>query len=782
MVNFVRQLGAQSGVQLNPLQDNSALPTVDNYDQVMAMTLRATRGRIDRAFVVDRGNVTSKLGIGEQMRSNALNEAWVHLVEALNNGAYQAVVSRIVPGATAQFVATVSNTTSINITSVSSGTIAVNSPVHGPYISEAGGGTTIASLGTFNGVSGTVTLSLPTTAASSTTGVALSQGGSLLSNVVAFNGSGLVLGTPTILFPTISVTGGGGSGASAIPILNSAGTITGFNITGGTGYTTAPAVAIVGGGGSGGILGTVTLTGTALSGIAITNGGTGYGQLATIPVTSGGTGYGVTGLALPAVTVSGGGGVGASATATLSSTGAITGFTIVPGAGYSAVPTVTVSQSPVFAVQTDSQLASLSVPYVFAIKDLGCRNDGIQVGWRAEVNRVSGVNLPNPVITVTLSDSSNPAISLYRFTGSLVQGSLDDYGNSNYLPDVIANQTDAVLITIGTITSIPATSLAYGYNSPTGMPAWAASGVQIAFKEGGTAYSLSDYTAACNLLQNTHYEYGYIASGGTQSPALLSQLAQLVYNTNCPMAFDVPGNSTIEAAIQFVEQLNFGSSLAAQLLWAYWAPFTSNDPTGINGKAFIGTSALNIAYVCGRNAVKNTDGFAKKNYPVAGKQWQVNRTGINQKYAPDAQGQDLNALALAKINPVIYSTYSDSGRYVFFDSLTQAPVTNSELKLISVADMASTVDFYVVNLSNDIKQLPMQVALKRVNNALRDYFKNAQTAGWIVPSADPFMNGQAYQYQVMANAARPYDAVDVGYWLRYDGTARAIYVTQTLSS
>ncbi|MBL0011132.1 MAG: hypothetical protein IPP22_09330 [Nitrosomonas sp.] len=60
--NFVRQLGAESGVQLNPLRDNSEIPTSGNGDQVFAAMMRATRGRIDKPFKVDRGNVTRKLG------------------------------------------------------------------------------------------------------------------------------------------------------------------------------------------------------------------------------------------------------------------------------------------------------------------------------------------------------------------------------------------------------------------------------------------------------------------------------------------------------------------------------------------------------------------------------------------------------------------------------------------------------------------------------------------------------------------------------------------------
>lgn len=93
---FVRQLGHEPGVQLNPLRDNSEVPSLDNADQVFGIMMRATRGRTDKPFKVNRGNVRTKLGKGDQVRVNALNEAYVHVVEALNNGAYEAVVQRLV--------------------------------------------------------------------------------------------------------------------------------------------------------------------------------------------------------------------------------------------------------------------------------------------------------------------------------------------------------------------------------------------------------------------------------------------------------------------------------------------------------------------------------------------------------------------------------------------------------------------------------------------------------------------------------------------------------------
>lgn len=96
--SFVRQLGFQPGVQLNPLADQTDGAVLDNSDQVVAVIARLTRGRIDRPFRVNRTNFIAKTGPAEATRVNALNEAKLQLYEALENGAYEAVVQRLTSG------------------------------------------------------------------------------------------------------------------------------------------------------------------------------------------------------------------------------------------------------------------------------------------------------------------------------------------------------------------------------------------------------------------------------------------------------------------------------------------------------------------------------------------------------------------------------------------------------------------------------------------------------------------------------------------------------------
>lgn len=74
--------------------------------------------------------------------------------------------------------------------------------------------------------------------------------------------------------PTVTFSGGGGTGAAGTAIVTN-GRITGINITnGGTGYTSAPTIAFTGGNGAGAAA-TAILTGAAVSSATIQVGGTG---------------------------------------------------------------------------------------------------------------------------------------------------------------------------------------------------------------------------------------------------------------------------------------------------------------------------------------------------------------------------------------------------------------------------------------------------------------------------------------------------------------------------
>jgi hypothetical protein len=125
-----------------------------------------------------------------------------------------------------------------------------------------------------------------------------------------------------LMVPTVTLTGGGGTGAIATAEVRG---VTLITVTaGGSGYTFAPTVVISGVSGSGATA-TAVLTAGVVTGVTITDGGTGY-------------------MAAPSVSFVGGGGIGATATATVAPAGPVTGVVVMSGgSGYTSAPAVGIS-------------------------------------------------------------------------------------------------------------------------------------------------------------------------------------------------------------------------------------------------------------------------------------------------------------------------------------------------------------------------------------------------------------------------------------------------------
>lgn len=138
-----------------------------------------------------------------------------------------------------------------------------------------------------------------------------------ITSITLTNGGTGYTGTPTVSF-----SGGGGTGAAANAVVVG-GVVTAIEITNvGSGYTSAPIVTISGGSGSGAVA-TATVGAGAITNLLIAHGGSGY-------------------TVAPTIVISGGGGSGATATATVVG-GVITAVTLTnPGTGYMTAPTVTV--------------------------------------------------------------------------------------------------------------------------------------------------------------------------------------------------------------------------------------------------------------------------------------------------------------------------------------------------------------------------------------------------------------------------------------------------------
>ena len=321
-----------------------------------------------------------------------------------------------------------------------------------------------------------------------------------VSQVVITNSGSGYSSQPTVTFDAVGVSGqatvaqGSTASASATLANVSAGALTGtLTINdGGSGYSSNPVVSISGGGGSSaGVTVTPTITDGVITAIAV-SGGSGYSSAPSISVAaptglaitlvSGGTNYDPT--ATYNVSVTGGAAnTGFAATATVSVSGTITGFTVtnfgdytnfsgvspvIPIPGTTAVGTAVISADSIKIENNEvyeAQYGDNTTGWLFAAKSAGAWGNGLRV---CIVD-----NGPRQSIALTSGDSAinNVSVGDYVVSGSK-KGKVIDYtmvGTTHYVHVVIVDNTSNVYLenpTAGQLFSA-ADSLTIGSNSGT---------------------------------------------------------------------------------------------------------------------------------------------------------------------------------------------------------------------------------------------------------------------------------------------------------------------------
>jgi hypothetical protein len=594
MIPFTRSLGSRSGVQLNPLADDTERADLGSADQNFAVAARFERGRIDKAFRVNRGNLYRKLGQPSSPTINRLNEAFVHVYDAFAEGAQEAVVARL------------------NVSG------AVNKVMYcdAASVTEAG------------------VWSAPSSEPDDWT--------FSVQHMECFNeGVRMEVHAKQVL----------GTALDATAVANT-------DLTGST-----PKV---------------------IGGVTIEDGMRVYLGLQTDP----------------------------------------------------------------------EEIGTYDVAVAEGAFTLTIADDEIPVASKTVIVRMRDVNT---------------GALLYEFEGSLDPEAKNEFNETIYLPNIVAAQTDDVVVTVNDGEQVEPDATFYGKDED-GADIYVGEDL-VYFTESSTSYDSEDYDRAMDALKYTEYQFGYIIGAGTQSTSLLSKLIALGEDINKQVIWDIPGSYAPSAAITFLNQLSIDTHYSQ----VYWSPLKVTDPVN-GGKDYLGNSGLQVGMRCARNARSDANGIPPKNYPIAGKANPLSRIGVTQTYVPSES--ELRDLADAHINPVIFIRYNSGSRYVFFDSLTGA-MTSGDKKLIAVAEMSSQVDDWVTAYAQEVLQLPMTVAIKKMTQFLQSLFEGLEAAGWIKPSAQ--LENRSFVAQVQANASRPSDRMDVNYWLKYDGTVRAIHVSQTLS-
>jgi hypothetical protein len=391
-----------------------------------------------------------------------------------------------------------------------------------------------------------------------------------LSRVVVNNG-GYQYNSP----PTVVMAGGASTASGSVSSINI--------VNGGSGYLSGYiSVSITGGGGSGAVAGTVTVVGGVITAIAVASGGTGYtsppnvtittqhsffgsgamaaavlstgavtaicssvlfgAPLSRLVITNSGTAYS----AVPTVTVTGGGGTGAVVEAVVNSNGNIQALLIInAGSGYTSQPSITFSGgAPTVAATAvafiDSSVSAITVnspgvgyqavPLTVAVEEGGASFTAtLTAGAISTVSVITGGQfLTPPALNITDSTGTGAALTAVLGAVGLTAGAFYvvnagiGYPANTTIPLTLTGgggsggTAVAVVDSLGTISSVNVTAAGSGYTSSpavTFTPPATGAGGEIACV---LSFPVASVTVSAG---GTGYTNPYVASTGTQYAA-----------------------------------------------------------------------------------------------------------------------------------------------------------------------------------------------------------------------------------------------------------------------
>lgn len=406
---------------------------------------------------------------------------------------------------------------------------------------------------------------------------------------------------------------------------------------------------------------------------------------------------------------------------------------------------------------------------LFGLKVADCNNNGYQVDILMDKEKtVDSVDVKIFMLGAGDVAEEKPT---YEFSGSLKDDALNDMGESNYLPDVCAKYYgDWVSVTVNdaqikSIVSGDATI------SPSGKTV---TETVKPFSDAGSFHNIQ-YINAAQALGNTNIPYRYIL-GDSENTLLVSSLLQVAQKYNRILVQEISGSLNPTAAIAWKDSFQYDAQGGMYCLWV-WSPIKRMDVLGLSGILQYGTAGQKIGKACARNAILNGFGLPPLNRPIAGKDFMLSGSKVEQTYFPD--DVELAALADAHINPVLYAEFHDGSGFVWDDSFSGAK-KNGISKLENAVEISQWFQDRVGRYARGLLQKPMTEAIRLMTRFVEDECQAAWASLWLVSSTK--LGGLAYTYTVEPSERNPEDEMQVVLNLAIDGVVRRIFISQNMYS
>lgn len=269
----------------------------------------------------------------------------------------------------------------------------------------------------------------------------------------------------------------------------------------------------------------------------------------------------------------------------------------------------------------------------------------------------------------------------------------------------------------------------------------------------------------------------YIAIADMSSLPIIEAAAEVMNKRNCHLMLDVGDFTDWHTVVALVNSIGINDARCTVL----WSPNKSRHARAATVLArkkwrpcvgdYLGKHLL-------RNARTNESGIAPLHEPIAGYRYPIVFKDMEKMAGVDLDEEAQNAIASARVIPVIYEEFSDGGHWIYGDALTQYDSKTSALKLTNAAEIATYTTNVVIGIVKKHLLKAMSSFIEDVQDEAGSFLDKCATAGLLQPSAE--LDGKYYVLTALPTD-NSFEKATVTLIRRPEGCARQVIFSDTVT-
>lgn len=283
--------------------------------------------------------------------------------------------------------------------------------------------------------------------------------------------------------------------------------------------------------------------------------------------------------------------------------------------------------------------------------------------------------------------------------------------------------------------------------------------------------SAFDADQAFNLLTTLRNRPSDIAIIGLQNLSVYNTILRALDQLNIPFTIELDPTLTIDQAVAIANSLD-ANDHRVQLIWSpnLCRPRDAISLRGRKKPAY--AMGMYLGYKALRNANVTAKGIPPIGTPIAGADYPFSLKSIEQRADIVFGPQELEQLAVAKINVVRLENYDIGERFVLSDVLTQYQSKDSALRIVNAAEITCYTENKVIDI---LKRHMLKKTDRFLTEAGRDittFLNNCVSADLLKNASD--LGGKPYAFKLEEDEQYPFERVRLYLARRVVGAVRSV--------